>query len=417
MAISNQSAVATYMITMSLIKILLDENDIIVRKAKLVYEALMAGIRKYDVPLFENAYYSKYGKEILKCRIEMIQLNERIYKVRKEAEEADAIIVPEGFSKVMVTVRCDNEVVWTQARFLPAVDILSKGKRYGGTTSCVSSVGTNRKSVDVRMEQQSVRSQDHEGRSDFLLDSDNGVRGVWISLQGKDEHRVLLLLYEIYVHYEKNMGQVQAYSKYLLHYNCCNPGFPVIKGTTSSYVHEMYDILSSKIRQALIKIGYCSEDQELQLYMSFLKTLKTEVQRPHIDYHWKDISPRYFKKRPRSYNGNYEEWVPFIALFPLTQDGMTVEVWNARSNHDMPACNEDAEGVIVNIAFGEMLVLRADVVHAGGFATAVSGNPRGHFYVYKTPRGVQHAYPLSNCYDVEVSGKSVPLCTLYKHCG
>ena len=63
-----------------------------------------------------------------------------------------------------------------------------------------------------------------------------------------------------------------------------------------------------------------------------------------------------------------------------------------------------------------MLLLRADVVHAGGFATAASGNPRGHCYIYKTPRGAAHSYPLSNCYDVEWKGKTVPLMSYYKHC-
>ena len=178
----------------------------------------------------------------------------------------------------------------------------------------------------------------------------------------------------------------------------------------------MEAFISKKIRQALSEIGYCSLDQEVQLYLSFLKTLRTEVQPAHIDFHWSSISPQHFKKTPRSFKGNYKEWVPFVALFPLTTDGMMVEVWNARSKHNVPDCREDDTGVVVRIPFGTILLLRADVVHAGGFTTAPSGNPRGHFYIYKTPRGVLHSYPLSNCYDVDIDGKNVPLLELYKHC-
>ena len=391
--------------------------------------------------------YTKYGKEIAKRNIEMLELNERIENAKKKGKEIletircwksyEAGVVPAGFTKVMVTVRCKSKIFWTQPRILPLGCF--------STDSCVASFVTNQQAVEDRAEQQSVGDDEDDGKSEsvrqsesnkyeglmpvsaaaytnwrksnILMDSDENLdRGVWIMLQSSDECKLLHLLHQIYAHFEPKMGKVQSYSKHLLHYNFSDPGLPVIQGAMPVYVQEMEKLLSTKIRQALIRIGYCSEDQEIQLYLSFLKTLETEIQPPHIDYQWKDISPQDFKKRPRSYTGNYKDWVPFIALFPLTQDGMTVEVWNARAKHDLPECNEGLKGVLVNIHFGEMLLLRADVVHAGGFATAASGNPRGHFYIYKTPRGAAHSYPLSNCYDVEWKGKTVPLMNYYKHC-
>lgn len=390
--------------------------DSIVREAKSMYKGLMARYREFGVSRFKSAYNLMYEKKIEERRIELLQLDESIDKLRKETEEI--LSIPAG--NIKVTVRCQNILLWPLARFVPSA-ILSDIELYYGIEDCVSSIATNQQPVKSKTERRVVRSDDEEvyshwRKSDILIDSDDQVRGVRILLQGSDEQRVLKLLYDIYEHFEKNMGQVQTYSKHLLHYNCSNPGFPVVKGTIPVYVQEMEKYLSSRIRQELVRIGYCVENQELQLYLSFMKTLKTEVQAPHIDFHWEDISPGNFKKRPRAYKDNYKEWVPFIALFPLTQDGMTIEVWNSRSKHSLPECNEGLYGVLVNIAFGEILVLRADVVHAGGFATAASGNPRGHFYIYKTPRGVQHSYPLSNCYDVEVNGNNVPLSTFYKHC-
>jgi hypothetical protein len=158
----------------------------------------------------------------------------------------------------------------------------------------------------------------------------------------------------------------------------------------------------------------CTEEQNIQLYLSFMKTLEADVQDPHIDYQWPDVEPSDFdpNKPPRRFiAGNYKKWVPFIALFPVTADGMTVEVWNARSEHSHPTL--DKKGCLVHIPYGKILLLRADVVHAGGFITAASGNPRCHFYVYKDPDGVVHSTPLSNSYK---DSQQVELKKYYEHC-
>jgi hypothetical protein len=161
----------------------------------------------------------------------------------------------------------------------------------------------------------------------------------------------------------------------------------------------------------------CSEKQDIQFYLSFMKTLETKVQEPHIDYKWPDIKPSEFQKNkppPRGFKDNYNEWVPFIALFPVPEDGMMLEIWNARSRHDRPQPEEE-KGCLVDIPCGKILLLRADV-HAGGFKTAASGNPRCHFYVYKTPDGVVHSTPLSNSYHIKKDCQRVQLTYYYKHC-
>ena len=259
----------------------------------------------------------------------------------------------------------------------------------------------------------------------FLKDVNGDPRGVYVTLAEGEEQEVLIMLRHAYSQAEKNLGKVQRYTENLLHCSLQSPGFPVAVGSSGreffsefppSHVSTMEDLITMKLQNALKEIGYCAEDQTLQLYLSFLKTIETDVQPPHIDYHFENICPEQFRKRPRSFKNNYKEWVPFVALFPLTTDGMTVEVWCARRKHNVPECEEDQTGNLIHIPFGTILLLRADVVHAGGFATSESGNPRGHFYIYKTPRGLQHPYPLSNCYEVKIDGVRVPLLEHYKHC-
>lgn len=263
-----------------------------------------------------------------------------------------------------------------------------------------------------------LTSNDH--RLNYLLDSKNEPRGQFVRFE-QDDSRVFDMLYMAFQEAESKLGQVQNYTKHLLHYNLRAPGFPTTAGMPNREIFSSLDsdqvlqyeiAMTVKLRQALMEMGYCSERQNIELHLSFLKTMETEVQPPHIDYQWEAIEPSYFTKTPRSYRGNYKEWVPFVALFPLTFDGMTVEVWHARKSHtDPPAQNQT--GAIVTIPFGSLLLLRADVIHAGGFQTSYTGNPRAHFYIYKTPGGVQHSYPLANCYVLPNS--VLPLLHQYRH--
>lgn len=100
---------------------------------------------------------------------------------------------------------------------------------------------------------------------------------------------------------------------------------------------------------------------------------------------------------------------------------MTVEVWNGRSHHDRPHEPRHEYGSLVHIAYGKILLLRADVVHAGGFANNVeTGDPRAHFYIHKLPGGVLHELQLSNSYDGYIGeGDQMHkrmLREFYKHC-
>lgn len=145
----------------------------------------------------------------------------------------------------------------------------------------------------------------------------------------------------------------------------------------------------SLIRQALEDMGYSCAGQDIEFYLSFMKTKnRTVAQDPHIDFKFPAVDPWYVDESPstrrakRGRRHDYTERVPFIAFFPLTEAGMAVEVWPARADH-----RTGRDGVLVHIPFGSMMIARGDVVHAGGFSSFPNGNPRCHLYSkYAAPR-------------------------------
>jgi hypothetical protein len=142
----------------------------------------------------------------------------------------------------------------------------------------------------------------------------------------------------------------------------------------------------------------------------------------------------------------YKKRVPFIALFPLTEAGMTIEIWKARGPDHKPtstttttkatttttgdnknvaadttttttstieeqqqlqqagggADKQEKEdcGKIVHLPFGTMALMRGDILHAGGFINnEKTGDPRAHLYVYRDD-GELHDLNIKNSYDV-----------------
>jgi hypothetical protein len=98
---------------------------------------------------------------------------------------------------------------------------------------------------------------------------------------------------------------------------------------------------------------------------------ETKKQDPHRDFKWKqlDVSTKQGRRKCR-----------FICFMPMTKEGMVVTVWPEHS-YDKDA---NLIGKVVFIPYGYALLLREDVVHAGGLLTKTnndSGNARLHFYV------------------------------------
>lgn len=84
---------------------------------------------------------------------------------------------------------------------------------------------------------------------------------------------------------------------------------------------------------------------------SFLATESTTPQPPHVDFTW---------ERLKQHGHNLR-----IGFFPLTQDGMFLQVWKRNDNFQC----KDIQGEIIFIPFGTLLTLPSDTIHGGGFRT------------------------------------------------
>lgn len=64
---------------------------------------------------------------------------------------------------------------------------------------------------------------------------------------------------------------------------------------------------------------------------------------------------------------------------------MVLEVWKTCTTpaYQAQRPHDDNRETLIHLQLGEIMILRGDVVHAGGFQTAKNGNPRGHLYLYK----------------------------------
>jgi hypothetical protein len=150
-----------------------------------------------------------------------------------------------------------------------------------------------------------------------------------------------------------------------------------------------------------------NKPQTLSFYLTLLKTDGNTVpQDPHIDFKWTSVDEELMSVVRHCKNKKYNHVVPLIALFPLTKEGMIIEIWP-----DEPVTG-DKVGQLVQIQYGTILILRGDVVHAGGFCSGPQGNPRAHMYLYRDP-GKSHDHPTSNLFHDQLG---VPLRDTYLHC-
>lgn len=105
---------------------------------------------------------------------------------------------------------------------------------------------------------------------------------------------------------------------------------------------------------------------------SYLTTESTAPQPAHVDYAWETL-----EVHPHLYLG----------FFPLTTDGMYLQVWPGRI--DDTTAKQKIRGEILFIPFGRLLVLPAATIHAGGFRTTPfdstkPGNLRFHLYLARS---------------------------------
>mmetsp|Transcript_8436 Transcript_8436/g.18177 ORF Transcript_8436/g.18177 Transcript_8436/m.18177 type:complete len:459 (+) Transcript_8436:88-1464(+) len=297
----------------------------------------------------------------------------------------------------------------------------------------------------------------------LLVDAHGEKRASFIQLPSK----VLELLQDVWNLGEsettdritQQMKNVQTYSPNLFVLELDSPGFPSStfrKRDKDDYRAPIAEMdLQHALAQVLHELGYKRDEQMVNFIFSFLKSTSSIAQDPHVDFDWPTVqeperhdshrqqssttllSPARASARHQKFP--YKESVPFVAFFPLTDNGMLIEMWTARERHREPKGEDDEVGILVDIPKGVMLVARGDTVHAGGFMKNppssnepqqsagnnnnkmttkkkkhVPGDPRGHLYIYRTDSGQVHATATSNTYTLP--GASVRLDKVYRHC-
>ena len=105
---------------------------------------------------------------------------------------------------------------------------------------------------------------------------------------------------------------------------------------------------------------------------SFLSTESSNPQPAHVDYTYEILAEHEEQKTLQ------------LGFFPLTEDGMFLQVWPTSHSRDLSI---PVEGEIIYIPYGKILLLPASTIHGGGFRTStikdagLYGNLRFHLYV------------------------------------
>ena len=236
-----------------------------------------------------------------------------------------------------------------------------------------------------------------------------GCRGVLISLNEQENMHVLYSMFLMAKRSnDKSWTPVSSESRHVKQMKFDEPGLNLPASLETFESHFM-----KNLHKSLVDIGYCQRRQGLTVYKTFLKTEETLLQKPHIDFNWNEISLASFRRRSKSLRKDvtWEHWVPMIAFFPLTRKGMSIELWHHRFEHSTARERDDEMGVLVEITYGQLLVIRADVVHAGVSVDDFEGNLHGHFYIYKDP-GLIKTTQYRNDYT---DGTDTELSEYYKH--
>jgi hypothetical protein len=203
---------------------------------------------------------------------------------------------------------------------------------------------------------------------------------------------------------------------------------PNISKTDRSTLEGLEKTCVNNIKTALCEMDYCSVDeQDIKVFLTFMKTVRTSVQDPHIDFSWADAYPHGSADDAGAPNNHYRWNVPFIAFFPLSTEGMFLEMWDHRPNHGVIMDSSETEtkrGRMLYIPHGRMLMVRADTVHAGGFTTNETvGSPRCHLYIHKAApkrygkagEGTMHDLRPKNIYRTQDAPSSSELKMAYLH--
>lgn len=208
---------------------------------------------------------------------------------------------------------------------------------------------------------------------------------------------------------------------------------------------NLFDVIVALIQEELVQHGVCQFSDDLDVRGSFLLTRpqKKSFQGVHVDYPMAQFSRVRYElarrmrqekalnepleekqdeeagtarnnddgksnvhdtkddddnndehdiERHPAYVKRYNQHVPYLGFMPVTPDGCYLQIWpDTRRFED--CCTR--QGTILFLPMGTMLIMRGDMVHAGGIDSTLqchdkaggggSGCPRVHLYIHNIP--------------------------------
>ena len=159
-----------------------------------------------------------------------------------------------------------------------------------------------------------------------------------------------------------------------------------LKSIFGSSTYEVNDFIEEGIEEFEMTLKAAMGSSSLEYQGSFMKTESTIPQPAHVDFQWDLLN---------ELKGDL-----FIGFFPLTKDGMFLQVWENGEQEEIP-------GHIIYIPFGKLVVVPSNTIHGGGFKYGDEGNLRFHLYIASKEKGLPRFQ--TNRYTEE-NDKSKELC-------
>lgn len=168
-----------------------------------------------------------------------------------------------------------------------------------------------------------------------------------------------------------DMSTVADFNDNLLYHMRREQGLDNFVGLSTNHLHELEKTLRSN------------------KYLGSFLTTKASVPQPaHVDFDWKVL---------QECEENSQSLM--IGFFPLTKEGMFLQMWPTRASNQENGSSIKIEGEIIFIPYKKILIVPANTIHGGGFRTTSHeepgrrGNLRFHLYIATNTISGKHRLP------------------------
>ena len=161
-----------------------------------------------------------------------------------------------------------------------------------------------------------------------------------------------------------------------------HPNFPYLHHAPVENMNpDIEGPLATAISEFLQELGYNTTKKGVRIEADRLFTVEHAIMDSHTDVNSALITPQAIAVHSSFRGMKFEDVVPFIAVIPGSQDGASLLVWPP-----LKPGETSCQSIAVHVKFGDMMVLRAEFVHAGSFGLLAGSRckmPRLHLLVYQ----------------------------------